>query len=242
MVNIFRWLLESVFKAKKHSQLSESIKDKISEFLTKFFPQKSPITIRQNEVNEVVTKFDEIKQLVIGIKSLGYFERHDIGYILTNLSSYYFNRLTRIKGETTLSQKEVSEIINGLMIVKHIVIHRLERKHKDILHALEGIALQAEYILAIYFHESVGSQINGIRMQDLRHDFEVLVRKIDDFKKIAKKVPQEYEERITRFDNLIKSLHTLIFELVEVRGLDYIFSDKRQIVDKLKFCIETVRS
>ena len=127
------------------------------------------------------------------------------------------------------------------MVVRHIVVHRLEHKHKDISHAIEGIRLQAQHILETYFHKSIGDQIDGIRIQQLDKDFQFLQIQVEHFKKVTKKERQEYQERLTRIENLISSLHTLIFEWVAQKDAYYIFNDKRQIVDKLNLIIKTAR-
>ena len=84
MVNILRGIFR--IRTKKYSELSETIQDKISEFIRRFFPNKSNTVIKPKEIGAIVISFEEIKQLVLNIKFFSYFERHNVEHIFSNLS------------------------------------------------------------------------------------------------------------------------------------------------------------
>jgi hypothetical protein len=237
MTNVFERFGDFVTGKQKRLELVETIVNKIDSFLAKFFPKKAETTIHVDRIAEITSEFEDIKKLVLNINYTDYKERDHIENILTNLSAYYFEHIPKLKKDMRVSEKDVSEIINGLIIIKHIAVKELERKHKDISTAGESIKLQAIHILETYFHQSSGNQVLSLRMIDLNKDFEILQRKVAYLKEITKKNEQEYKDKITRMDNIIKALHELI-SYAERKETHYELFDKKQITDKLDFLID----
>lgn len=196
MVRIFALFANFFSRKEQHLGISEEIKGKIDLFLQKFFPGKAETKLRAELFSEIVSEFEVIKRLVLGIGFFDYFERRHIEHILGNLSAYYFDRLPRIKKDLVLSKKETSEIINSLLLVRDLVVRRLERKHKDISHLAEGMKLQAQHILETYFDGFSGNQLNALRMLDLKEDFDILNNRVNDFKKVTKKFQSQYAENL----------------------------------------------
>ncbi|MBU0536195.1 MAG: hypothetical protein KKE20_04475 [Nanoarchaeota archaeon] len=238
MSNPIRWMLDLVLRTKKRSKLANSINEKIDGFLSRYFPRREETVLRKDQVPEAKAELDDIKKTVLGLNCLGFFEMRHVKSIMNNLNAYYFERLESMKMDARLDEMHVSEIIDGMNIIKHIVIHSLERKHKDIAHAAEGIRLHAKHMMNVYFHKSLVGRINAFRAMDLTEDFEILKQRIEDFKRIAKKAEPEYKETYISMDNIVESLDFLIYNLSEREGSGYRFLDNRQIVQKLELLIE----
>jgi hypothetical protein len=242
MTDIFERLGEFVTGKQKRKELTETIRGKIDSFLTKFFPKKSETLIHLNEAANITADFEIIKALILKINLENNEDKH-MQNILFKLSAMYFEPIQNLRKDFLLSKRDVSELINSLTMIKHVIVIELERKHKDVSCAFESIRLQTLHILEAYFHESEKNQIDIIRIKHLITDIEILQKKVDHLKEITKNSQQEYAQKLTQMNNIIKAVHELVTIWIDKKGQHYYeFTDKKQIMDKLEFLIEIAKA
>jgi hypothetical protein len=242
MTGIFERLGEFVTGKQKRKELAETITEKTDSFLTKFFPKKSETVIRLNEAANIVAEFESIKTLVLKVNLENDEDKH-MQNILFKLSAMYFEPIQNLRKDFLLPKRDVSELINSLTMIKHIIVTELERKHKDVSCTLESIRLQALHILEAYFHEPEKNQIDIIRIRHLITDIGILQKKVDHLKEITKDLQQEYAQKLTQMNNIIKAVHELVTIWIDKKEQHYYeFTDKKQITDKLNFLIEVAKA
>jgi hypothetical protein len=158
--------------------------------------------------------------------------------ILENLSLVYFEGIPKLRKDFLLPERDVSELINSLIMIKHIIVIELERKHKDVASAFESVRLQTIHISEAYFHESNENKIIVMRMPDLLNDIKILRNKITRLKEVTKPFQQKYTQKLTQMKNITNAVHEIVTLWSKREGSYYEFGDQKQIVDKLNFLIE----